>query len=219
MRHGMPYGVPRPPDPVQWHEKLEASFTLVPANQPTVALIDPDEAFTRRLRTVIFAGGSGAGYPRRLLQLDSDGIRMELVTSTPSIGLAFDVLLRDPRGPHGGREWLVQSVTFLPNKGGTWFLQARPDGLDADKLDIVLRSNPTAAAETVDLTQIWQGELVYPGLPVIWPPDGVSRPTKFEHGTPPISASSATPPQTTTKPTTTKPTTPATTKVTTRSSL
>ena len=88
-----------------------------------------------------------------------------------------------------GQEWHIGQVHFARGKTSNWITDARIDGLNADQLGIVLRSNPAIAADTIDLTQIWQGELVYPALPLLWPPEGVTRPTKFDGGVPPIVAS------------------------------
>jgi hypothetical protein len=95
--------------------------------------------------------------------------------------LAFDVFLRD----HNRHEWFLQTADFPAGRNHTWFINAQPDGLDADQIDIVLRSNLTAAAKTVDLTQIWEGEVVTRGLPLLWPGEGVARPTKFPGGVAP----------------------------------
>jgi hypothetical protein len=58
-----------------------------------------------------------------------------------------------------------------------WHVGGEVDAFNASLVDIVLRSSMQAARETTHLTRIWDGELVFEKIPVLWKP-GASRPVK-----------------------------------------
>ena len=77
--------------------------------------------------------------------------------------VAFQVVARG-----GGVEYPLATVTF--RKGATTELHAGetfrpPDDLRA--VDLVFRSSEAAARKTVDLVEIWKGEVVIENVPVV----------------------------------------------------
>ena len=84
------------------------------------------------------------------------------ITSVPA-DVAFDVVARVD-----GKEYPLGTLTA--KRGATFQLNGGAGGFgapaDAAKADLVLRSSQKVARSTVDLTQIWGGELVLPDVPV-----------------------------------------------------
>lgn len=76
--------------------------------------------------------------------------------------LAFDVLVRA-----GGKEYPVGSYALGKGTGTDCFLfGSNFDAGPIDHVDIVLRSSPAVARRTVDLFEIWKGEVVLGNVPV-----------------------------------------------------
>jgi hypothetical protein len=98
-----------------------------------------------------------------------------LVTADrPPIGLAFAGFVRDA----SGREWPMASDPLVCEKGEKrdWRFIAAWDGFDADRVEVILRPNIGAAARTVEMKQIWGGEIVFRYVPVVWEKNA-QRPT------------------------------------------
>ena len=84
----------------------------------------------------------------------------ELGIYSPPIGIAFDAFAR-----FGGREQRLGSVTV--NKGARTNYLLRSDGpapTGESRFDLVLRTNLDAARRTVDLFEVWKGEIVWPDV-------------------------------------------------------
>jgi hypothetical protein len=133
---------------------LPANFTLLPANEPTVKRIT-DAAMDAAIRKSIKldwipTSPWGPGRACAGVQIDS----------APT-GLSLDMLLR-----HDGKETHVATFN-LPPRGSinqafdisnTWFTLG--------KADVIFRSNPASAAGTVDMFEVWDGEIVFTDVPV-----------------------------------------------------
>ena len=130
---------------------LPATFTLVPADHPTVRMVrDPSlvDLLHRSIQTRWMHGSD--------LELDVAG---------PPVGLSFDVFLRQPGRPDLPVGTLARAAAPAGNTMMTGVARwpALPRG---STVDVVFRSNPGVAADTVDVSQAWDGELVYRGLVV-----------------------------------------------------
>jgi len=91
---------------------------------------------------------------------DGKGVRLVLECRNVPISVAFDVLARA-----SGREHSIGSIDLAKGESTNWHASAGqlpPRGT----FDLILRSSRKAAMTTVDLFEIWQGELIYPNLPV-----------------------------------------------------
>ncbi|HMB95693.1 MAG TPA: hypothetical protein VKK61_06605 [Tepidisphaeraceae bacterium] len=75
--------------------------------------------------------------------------------------VALDVFAR-----FNGHEKLVGSVYGNAGSGTVYSINGAMDEDVPATIDLILRSSEKAASNTVDLTQIWNGELIYPNLPV-----------------------------------------------------
>jgi hypothetical protein len=156
---------------------LTDTITVVPENEPTVELVRGDATMRDRLAQIIKVESNTRGKlvtsSGPVLHVDRGSeARLRVRANSPPIGLAFRVILRDRRA----REFPLNAIDFRPNVISSWFAATELDGFDADVVDVVLRPSPVRAAETVELTRIWDEELVFPDVPVYWE-EGVTRPT------------------------------------------
>jgi hypothetical protein len=179
--HRYPYaGQSQSLDHVEWTLPLTASMTLVPENQSTVELVGNDAKLTAAVRGALVPRGPRPGLTALSLPMTPQGLQLCVDGVFPPIDLALDVFLRDP----SGREWQVTPVRFRANERMVYQTNAAPDDFDSDRVDVILRSSPDAAARTVDLKRIWSGELVYVNRTVAWQ-DGMPRPARFQGGVAP----------------------------------
>ena len=82
------------------------------------------------------------------------------VTAAP-VGLSFDVFLRWAGRP----EWRIGSVACPPGMTMGYGLGGWPGDLTpGTPYDVVFRGNPSLAAETIDVTQAWDGEVILHGV-------------------------------------------------------
>jgi hypothetical protein len=82
--------------------------------------------------------------------------------------VAFEVLVR-----FAGHEKSIGSLHCQASSGTTSFgLNGQLDQEPPGSVDLILRSSQAVARQSVDLTQIWSGELVYPNQPVTVMKDG-----------------------------------------------
>jgi hypothetical protein len=86
------------------------------------------------------------------------GAHFELEFRNVPVGVAFDSLIRV-----GGREQNRSTVCIAKGESLDWSLSAT-DVPVSQPFDLILRTNKVVAVDTVDLFEIWQGELVYPNL-------------------------------------------------------
>ena|SRR6266700_3569623 len=100
---------------------------------------------------------------------------MSLMPGSPPVDLAFEVFVRS-----GGKEYRVGSVNFQKGVHASYLLKADrfPGDLTAP-VEIILRSSEAVAKTTIDLRQIWKGEIILPAqvrgpssLPAVITPGG-----------------------------------------------
>jgi hypothetical protein len=78
------------------------------------------------------------------------------------VGVAFDVYLRIR-----DREHLVSSFRTPAGKATSYSMGFEFDQPLADTVDVIFRTNKALAQETVDIMEIWDGELVFENVPVV----------------------------------------------------
>jgi hypothetical protein len=165
---------------------LAATVQLVP-DRDTVELVSDATLRAKVQEGLLLLDGSSL-TARRAVYANGQRIYFEFEAAGPPVGLAFDVFIRDS----AGREWQVGSIDFAPGKTGTSIVSGKVPGFAASVVDVVLRSSARAARETTYLTRIWDGELVFEKIPVLWKP-GTSRPVKGSRwAEPPGAATTAT---------------------------
>jgi hypothetical protein len=113
---------------------------------------------------------SQADAIRKAVKLELSSTRFEWLglsvrIENPPMNLAFDVIARV-----GGKEYSIGHIYSNAGEShgfGTGAFRDKTSPTQTfDKADIVLRSSETVARETVDLYEIWKGEIVYKDLPV-----------------------------------------------------
>ena len=75
--------------------------------------------------------------------------------------VAFDVFIRA-----AGQEFKLSSLALAAGRATQYGLGAATTCRPFTSCDIILRSSTKVAAETTDLCEIWDGELVYPNIAV-----------------------------------------------------
>jgi hypothetical protein len=141
--------------PVHFVARPEVRFTLLPADQPSVTPIEEPDLADRLRRA----------FDARLI-VDPRGpgtLSLDMVGDVPA-SLGFDVLVRA-----AGREWpmgrfAIWQGSFKTSPERTNVSYVNPGalpGLTAASVDIVLRSNPSASLESIYMTEVWDGEVVF----------------------------------------------------------
>jgi hypothetical protein len=78
------------------------------------------------------------------------------------VDVAFDVFAR-----FNGKEHPIGTVSFRKGARGGYAAGARDFPADPPQLvDVIFRSSEAVARETMELTRIWMGEIVIPGVPL-----------------------------------------------------
>jgi hypothetical protein len=79
------------------------------------------------------------------------------------VDVAFDVFLR-----FDGREYPAGGISFRAGVPSGYGTGVRNIPINAPaSVDVILRSSPDVARETIDLTQIWTGQIIYPNVPLV----------------------------------------------------
>ena len=137
---------------------LAGTFELVPADRPTVTVVhDPSRADAiRRAITVGDLSQQAGSYPY---------VNVTVTAHAPPVDLAFDVVL-----VQGGREFKAGSVSFAAGVGNSsWGTGGSGLRLPGPTADVILRGDPAVAAATTDLTEVWDGEVVFKDVKVEHP--------------------------------------------------
>jgi hypothetical protein len=145
--------------------EVTAPLTIVPAGTRTLTVrTDPqlkaavDNAFSVELRVN-----------------ETAGIEALVVATQPPVATAFRVFAR-----RGGREWEIGKVSF-PAGRTSRYLTGRPLSEIPDfdpqggPVDVVLKPSVDVTVTTLDLTEIWGGEVVLKDVPVS---EGARRSTR-----------------------------------------
>ncbi len=137
--------------------ELISDFTLLPSsNRPLKINADPklNDAITKML-SIEFAELERHGGAKRFLRFR--------LRDEPPVALAFDVLVGS-----AGNEIHVGSITFAKLQycdAIQWVQFPWPDGTHGP-VNVILRANPNLALESMDIYEIWGGEIVFKELPV-----------------------------------------------------
>lgn len=152
--------VPGGPPIVEWTTEFSKSIDVVRPEESGVVLAAGGVSVEQMKASVSI---------QRLAVTESEGsprnANCTLLFSSPPASLAFEVLLRA-----GGREWSIGHVAMKAGGGGHSFaLGGQIAGLEAKSVDVVFRASAAAAERTVDLYEIWDGEIVLEGVELVWP--------------------------------------------------
>lgn len=141
---------------------LDSDWELV--NEPTVRVVTDPSLRPAVEKSVRITRVARQAY-------DPDHISVEVEASSPPVGLGYAVILRA-----GNREHNVGSVSFkaVPASakmggGHSWHTGSQVRDLKADVCDVILRPSLNAVEATVDLTEMWDGELVFKDVKIEGP--------------------------------------------------
>jgi uncharacterized membrane protein YgcG len=122
---------------------MQANFELV--DEETVKIIkDPT------LRT-----GVESAVTVKVKQDPGGYLNAEVDVRSPPVSLAYDVIARD-----GQKEYKIGGVAFLAGKGGGCYTGSSVKDFKASKCDVILRPSKATAENQVDVTEMWDGEVV-----------------------------------------------------------
>jgi hypothetical protein len=96
-----------------------------------------------------------------IFQVKFNSIEAMIDVDNAPVDLAFDVILRV-----GGKETSLNPIHVKKGATNNWAASGKYTDPPPQKADIVLRSSPAAARKTVDMTSIWNGEIVFKDVPV-----------------------------------------------------
>lgn len=159
------------PPRVAWRQQFDVAVDVVPAGRETVKRVDAPglaNAVAGSL-SIIETHRDHRHAPHRAIVAGGGGSYAGLAfrADRPPANLAFDVFLRDA----GGREVPAGGVTFAAGKGraaGAGVGEAALWELRGATVDVVLRSSGDRARDTVNLSEIWAGSLIFRNVPIVW---------------------------------------------------
>lgn len=150
--------------------KLSADFDVL-ATQPAIAqVITPDAAaISRCISTNDFRWWQSNQFRELEGTVDVHGA---------PVSVGFDVIARID-----GKEYPFGTLALPAGKQcGFCISSDKLPGIPAKQIDIILRSSEAAARNTIDINQIWQGEIVIPNIAVQLPPASATPATAKSGG-------------------------------------
>ncbi len=131
------------------HHDFHPEFEIVA--EPTVTLRAQPELKERVAKSIL----------PRLLHLPGNAVGGGIAVQSSPVPVAFEIILR-----RGDREWKAGELAAASSPKQQWF------GVDAkaaefeDTCDVILRASRAPAERTLDLTEVWDGEIVLKNVPI-----------------------------------------------------
>lgn len=130
---------------------LEGSFELLAAEPSDYVKLIDDPSQKPALQDAI--------QPKDLRPTRREnGVEFKVECKSVPVGIAFELLARVD-----GTERRIGSLHLAKGESSNWHMSGH-DLPRHGSFDLILRSSKKVAMETVDLFEIWQGELVFPNL-------------------------------------------------------
>jgi hypothetical protein len=133
--------------------RVEQTWELFPADAPAAEVVD-DPSLLETIRPLVAGGIELHDGP-----VPGTFAEVTVIFNRLPVGVAYDVILRS-----GESEWPAGTVCapqgVYAQRGSHASLRGAPGG----RMDIVLRPNPSAAIESVDVLRVWNQELVLPNV-------------------------------------------------------
>jgi hypothetical protein len=134
-------------------QDLFADFQAIDGKTPMTTASEPSASALGRLLTARLLSNP----PWYNVGIDTNGVPVDV---------AFDIFVRA-----NGKEFPAGGVSIHRNAPGNFGTGMRDFPADAPaNVDIILRSSEDVARTTLDMTQIWKGEIVLKGVPLQQPP-------------------------------------------------
>lgn len=136
---------------------LQAPFELLPAGKADAIKETPDPSLRAVLQAAIKPEDITDQGPVFL------NVAGNIRVDNLPVNIAFVVILRVD-----GHEYKCDTLAWPKNRGPLGSSFYAVDNFDPmpERVDVILRSDPAVARHTIDMTEIWQGELEYKDLPV-----------------------------------------------------
>jgi len=134
------------------HFDLVGDFELLPADAHPVKEIH-DDALKEKIAAALTA---------KDFQLQqNDNYRIKIDAKSVPAPLAVDVIIKS-----GDKTWKLSGIHFAKGATTGWGTGGMMEGFTADKADVILRSSLDAATNSMDLYEMWIGEIVIKNVPV-----------------------------------------------------
>ncbi|MGA2500566.1 MAG: hypothetical protein ABSH20_22730, partial [Tepidisphaeraceae bacterium] len=106
----------------------------------------------------------------RVVRGDKDTINGGVMVQSVPMPVAFEIVLRS-----GQKEWKAGELAAPVSSTQQWFGISAKAGEIGETCDVVLRPSRAAAEKTLDLTEIWDGEMVVKNVAVQPAPQSTTR--------------------------------------------
>jgi hypothetical protein len=142
---------------------LRAEFEVVPADTQDVRKVADESlhaALQKQIRPPSLRLDRSAKLPAgkvRIMMADSGGWNG---SPGPPMDLAFEILART-----AGQEHRLGWMLVRKSGDPAYLWDFSHEGPAVQTVDVILRSSAETARKTTDITEIWDGELVYPNVP------------------------------------------------------
>jgi len=104
---------------------------------------------------------------------DPTQAKLDVDAAAARVDLAFEVFMR-----FNGKEYPAGSVNYRAGARGGYGTYARNIPLDAPPtIDIIFRGSEEVARQTINMTQIWKGEIIVSNVPL---PAAISAPAGIQ---------------------------------------
>lgn len=149
---------------IEWTQDLSADWELVERDARTIEMVPDDSPELRTQIEQALTITELAVSPRHF---DGPGhyLTLKLKIGALPVPVSFQVFLRAGEEEHKLASISTAGATSY-HTGGHIPASAT---FDAQRVDVVFRPSPEAAYGTVDITRMWNGEVVIPDVEVKWP--------------------------------------------------
>ncbi|MDQ3441031.1 MAG: hypothetical protein M3478_11855 [Planctomycetota bacterium] len=120
---------------------------------------------------------------------DDEQLSFSIQANHPAVRLAYDVFLKRPQ-----HEWKIGTASFPKDKTGGWGVHEDVNDMPGfgaarvERADIVLRPSIKVAPNTIDILEMWDGEVTFRDVPVqrVLSPDRAATTRKAATATAPV---------------------------------
>lgn len=138
-----------PPGQTVFTRELSATYRVIPGRTPIAVIAQPDASeIRRRIHAQTYQGDPYGPWI------------IHVVADPPPVGAAFTVTVRSGAKEYHLEDWIVRK----PSDDDMVFydLPSQLEMGNSDGVELILRSDEIAARRTVDLKQVWKGQIVVP---------------------------------------------------------
>jgi hypothetical protein len=135
-----------PPGQTVFTRELSTTYRVIEGQTPIEVVTQPDASeIARKIQAQIYQGDRGGPWI------------IHAVVDPLSFNVAFTVTVRSGKKEYRLEDWIVRKASGDDN---VIYLPERVDLSKVDGVELILWSDEVAARRTVDLKQIWKGQIV-----------------------------------------------------------